>query len=97
MITREDIYARHPWQFKAGKAIDGCVPLEWLPAIAYLCDQVAAVIPHALRADFHWSDLKEKRGRLRAYYVGPAAVELDDLIDEAEEAVAAIETTHAAP
>lgn len=42
----------------------------WFPVVELLCDEVNKLLPFRLRKAFHWDQIKEKFGGLRAYFAG---------------------------
>ncbi|MGZ0102197.1 hypothetical protein [Achromobacter sp. KK8] len=85
---------RFAWQFQAGFRLDGCVPPSWNGVLFELMFAIEDVLSDEERQRFWWTDIKEKRGELRAYYVNNNAVdkeqEVASLIDRAENLVNAI-------
>jgi hypothetical protein len=71
-MTTGDIKSRYAWQFRGGRGIDNCVPPQWLPIVAGLCNAIEEAIPVADRPAFYWLDIKEKRGMIAVDYVAPA-------------------------
>lgn len=92
--TAEELMDRFAWQFKAGFRIDGCVPPSWNGVLFDLMLSIENVLSSEERQRFWWTDIKEKRGELRAYYVNDNAAdteqEIASLVDHAEDLVNAI-------
>ena len=96
-MTKDQLIARFSWQFKEGPRLDGCVPPGWYLVLAELMAQVEALLPADERDAFWWTDIKEKRGELRAYCVTPQehSARIDALIDEAEQRVLSLQSARA--
>lgn len=83
-MTTDDIENRYAWQFRGGRGVDNCVPPQWLPIVARLCDAIEEAIPVADRPAFYWLDIKEKHGTIAVDYVAPP--NMNDLIETLIEA-----------
>lgn len=86
---------RFAWQFKAGFRVDGCVPPSWNVVLFNLMLAVESLLNPEEQERFWWTDIKEKRGQLRAYYVNDNSAEREQeicaLVEEAEIRVEIIE------
>lgn len=83
---KEELVALYPYQFQRG-GFDFAVGDGWADLLAELFWRVdVALDPDWKDGSFRWTDLKEKYGTLRAYFIGPDEVER--LVDWAEEASA---------
>ncbi len=94
-LTAEDLMDRFAWQFKAGFRVDGSVPPSWNVALFNLMIAIENLLSSEEQERFWWTDIKEKRGALRAYYVNDNDAEKEQeicsLVEEAETRVEAIE------
>jgi len=86
-MTSSEIIKRYSWQFRGGRGIDHCVPPQWLPIVAELCNAIEKELPVADRPAFYWLDIKEKRGTIAVDYVAPA--NMTDTIEALIEAASA--------
>jgi hypothetical protein len=82
MVEQDKIIKAFPKHFK--KCIDlGCRE-EWLPIITDLVTFVDALMKQdAYEHEFHWLQIKQKFGQLRAYYSFSGPEEIRKLIDDA--------------
>lgn len=67
--TAEELIKRFDWQFKAGPRICGSVPPSWNDVLFDLMLAIENLLSSEEQERFWWTDIKEKRGELRAYYV----------------------------
>lgn len=95
-VTADDLKQRFAWQFKAGFLMDGCIPPSWNAVLFNLMLAIENLLSAEERERFWWTDIKEKRGGLRAYYVNDnddeTEREICALIDDAENRVEIIES-----
>ncbi len=68
-MTAEELMKRFAWQFKAGFGICGSVPPSWNGVLFDLMLAIENLLAPEEQERFWWTDIKEKRGELRAYYV----------------------------
>lgn len=94
-ITDEHLRERFSWQFKAGFRIDGSVPPSWNSVLFNLMYEIENLLGSEERERFWWTDIKEKFGGLRAYYVNDNDDETErkicSLIEAAENHIEIIE------
>jgi len=82
-VTADDLNKRFAWQFKEGFRVDGCVPPSWNAVLFDLMLSIENLLCAEERERFWWTDIKEKRAGLRAYYV-------NDNDDDKEKAISAL-------
>jgi len=92
-LTAEDLVQRFSWQFKEGPRIDGSIPPRWNSILYDLMLAVEELLSIEEREGFWWTDIKEKRGELRAYCVYPNErdTQISSLVDRAEKLVSRIQ------
>lgn len=94
-VTADDLKERFAWQFKAGFRVDGCVPPSWTSVLFSLMLAIEHLLSAEERERFWWTDIKEKRGGLRAYYVNDnddeKEKEICSLVEDAENRIEIIE------
>lgn len=67
--TAEELIKRFDWQFKTGPRLCGSVPPSWSDVLFDLMLAIENLLSSEEQERFWWTDIKEKRGELRAYYV----------------------------
>lgn len=94
-VTADDLKERFAWQFKQGFRVDGCIPPSWNVVLFNLMLAIESLLCAEERERFWWTDIKEKWGSLRAYYVNDNDDETEkvicSLIEDAENRVEIIE------
>jgi hypothetical protein len=94
-LTSDDLHERFAWQFKAGYRIDGCVPPKWNAVLFNLMLAIENLLSPEEQMRFWWTDIKEKRGGLRAYYVNDnndeREMQICSLVEDAENRIEIIE------
>lgn len=86
---------RFPWAF-GERGLYPEIPVRWYPVIFRLIERLDAALTAEQKADFQFTQIKEKYNGLRVYYNSDwqAGSIIDPLIEQAEAEVETIEKLH---
>ncbi len=87
----EELKRRFPYQWE-GDHLDLYIEPGWLTLFEEVCSEIDALLSQEEKKGFHWRQIKEKFGKLRAYFSGRetnlpevTVKKITSIIDKAEE------------